>query len=232
MKSIVVIPTYNEKENLRSMIEAIFQSAPDCDVMICDDDSPDGTGKIAEEMAAANPKIIYNPGAKKGGLGKAYIRGFTLGLEMDYDRFVQMDCDFSHDPAVVPVLLRALDENDLALGSRYVFGGRVVNWPWYRKWLSKGGSVYARTILNMPIKDLTGGFKAWRKEALIAVDLSSIASEGYAFQIETTYRAAQKGLRIVQIPITFTDRRVGKTKMSRKIFLEAVRGVWTMRKNT
>lgn len=229
MKTVTVIPTYNEKGNVVQMIDALLPAAPDSDVLICDDSSPDGTGELVLEIAKTNPKVHLSKGPPKGGLGPAYIRGFTWALKNGYERIAQMDCDFSHDPAVVPVLFAALDQYDFAIGSRYVFGGATVNWPWYRKVISRGGSLYARTILGLKIEDLTGGFKAWRRQTLESIDLESIRSNGYCFQIETTYRAILQGKSLVQIPITFEDRRIGQTKMSKAIFLEAIKGVWKMR---
>lgn len=229
MKDIVVIPTYNEVDNVGPMIEALGESVPDAHVLICDDASPDGTGQVVAKIAQSNPGVFLSPGPPKGGLGPAYIRGFRWAIEKGYDRIAQMDCDFSHDPKIVPVLFRALDEYDFAVGSRYVLGGATVNWPLFRRLLSRGGSLYARTILGISLKDVTGGFKAWRRQALADIDLSSIISNGYSFLIEMNYAALLQGKRCVQIPITFADRRVGQTKMSKKIFLEAVTGVWKMR---
>ena len=231
MKDIVVIPTYNERENIEPMIQALGETVPQADVLVCDDASPDGTGELVLKMAEINPKIHLSPGPPKGGLGPAYIRGFKWTLDHGYDRIAQMDCDFSHDPQTVPLLFRALEEHDFALGSRYVLGGKTVNWPWYRRALSRGGSLYARTILGVTMRDVTGGFKAWRRETLEAMDLSKIISNGYSFLIEMNYYAVLQGKSFVQIPITFVDRRVGQTKMSKTIFLEAVSGVWKMRFN-
>lgn len=229
MKDIVVIPTYNEKDNVGPMIEAIGQIVPDADVLICDDSSPDGTGEIVKESAKTNPKLFLSSGPSKAGLGRAYVRGFTWTIEQNYDRIAHMDCDFSHDPKVLPKLFAALDEYDFAIGSRYVPGGGTVNWPWYRKLISKGGSLYARTILGESIDDFTGGFKAWRRQTLIDLDLKSLTSNGYAFSLEMNYLAAKMGKRYTQIPIIFEDRRVGETKMSKAIFLEAVVAVWRLR---
>ena len=229
MKDVVVIPTYNESENIGPMIDALGKVVPNAHVLICDDSSPDGTGQLVEEMSKTNPKVFLNSGPSKGGLGRAYVRGFSWAIENGYDRIAQMDCDFSHDPAVVPVLFQALEKYDFAIGSRYVFGGGTVNWPWYRKLISKGGSLYARILLGEPIDDFTGGFKAWRRQTLIDLNLPDIKSNGYSFQVEMNYRAAKMGKYYVQIPIIFEDRRVGQTKMSKAIFLEAVIAVWKLR---
>lgn len=231
MKDIIVIPTYNENENIVLMLDALTKVLPDADVLICDDSSPDGTGQMVEEYSKSNPKVLLNSGPAKGGLAPAYIRGFKWALENGYQRIAQMDCDFSHDPNVVPVLFEALKDHDLAIGSRYVLGGGTVNWPWYRKVISRGGSFYARMILGENLNDFTGGFKAWKRETLLALDLDSIMSNGYAFSVEMNYRAICKGFKFIQIPIIFEDRKFGQTKMSKKIFLEAIVNVWKLRLN-
>jgi dolichol-phosphate mannosyltransferase len=229
MKSIVVIPTYNERDNVSPLIKAIHALVPETDILICDDSSSDGTGEIVERIAKADSRVFLLVGPQKGGLGPAYVRGFTWALDRGYEQIGQMDCDFSHDPKVLPLLFGALDNHDLAIGSRYVFGGGTINWPWYRRLISRGGTLYASTILQVPLADLTGSFKAWRASSLRAVNLSTIISNGYSFSIEMNYRAYKKGLRILQIPIIFEDRRVGQTKMSREIFWEAVWSVWKYR---
>ncbi len=231
MKDIIVIPTYNEKENIVAMLDALSLAVGGCHVLVCDDASPDGTGDLVSDYAKDNPHVFLNSGIGKGGLGPAYVRGFKWALEKGYERIAQMDCDFSHDPKVVPLLFEALKENDLAIGSRYVQGGGTVNWPWYRKVISKGGSFYSRLILGYDLDDFTGGFKAWRRETLLAIELDSIMSNGYAFSVEMNYRALCKNFKFLQIPITFADRTQGQTKMNRKIFLEAVFKVWKLRFN-
>ncbi len=231
---LVVVPTYNERENLPVLAGELRRHLPQAALLVVDDGSPDGTGEEADRLAAERPAevhVLHRAG--KQGLGKAYLAGFRWALERGYDRIVQMDCDFSHDPGTVPRLLAALDGGaDLALGSRYVPGGATVNWGIGRKLLSRGGSAYARTILGIPYRDLTGGFKAWRRELLARVPLDSIAAEGYCFQIEMTYRAHRLGATVREVPIVFVDRRVGQSKMSRRIVLEAVAHVWRIRGST
>ncbi len=227
MKTVIVLPTYNEAENIRPMVEALVLHA---EVLVVDDDSPDGTGVIADELAAANPRVhvLHRPG--KEGLGRAYVAGFREALRRGYDRIVQMDCDFSHDPADVPRLLAKLDDGaDLAIGSRYVEGGGTRNWGLLRRIISRGGSAYARVVLGLGYRDLTGGFKAWTRELLGAIPLEKVGAQGYVFQIEMTVRAHRMAKKIVEVPITFIDRRVGQSKMSKKIVLEAVVRCWALR---
>ncbi|HSN16199.1 MAG TPA: polyprenol monophosphomannose synthase [Anaeromyxobacteraceae bacterium] len=228
-KSLVCLPTYNEAENLRPMVAAILASVPQCHVLVVDDNSPDGTGRIADELAAADARVKVLHRAGKEGLGKAYLAAFAWALAGDYGLILEMDCDFSHDPRYLPAMLSAAEEADLVLGSRYVAGGGTVNWGLGRKIMSRGGSLYARTILGLPVRDLTGGFKCFRREVLEGIDLPSVECSGYAFQIELTYRALRKGFRVREVPIVFEDRRVGQSKMSRRILLEAVRKVWSIR---
>src|SRR5512137_1304657 len=213
------------------MVAAVLASAPSCDVLVVDDNSPDGTGRIADELAAADPRVHVLHRAGKEGLGKAYLAAFAWALARDYGLVLEMDCDFSHDPKYLPGMLAAAGEADLVLGSRYVEGGGTVNWGWLRKLISRGGSLYARTILGLSVRDLTGGFKCFRREVLEAIDLASVECTGYAFQIELTYRAARRGFRIRELPIVFADRRVGHSKMSRRIVLEAIRKVWSIRRS-
>lgn len=233
MKTVIVVPTYNEAENLPELEAALRTHVPGAHLMVVDDGSPDGTGEIADRLAAARPgEMIVLHRAGKQGLGTAYVAGFRKAQELGYERIVQMDCDFSHDPASVPKLLAALDEDggaDLVLGSRYVPGGGTVNWGLVRKIISRGGSAYARNVLGVGYRDLTGGFKAWRRETLLAIPLDRVAAQGYCFQIEMTYRTHKLGLRIRETPITFVDRRVGQSKMSKKIVLEAVTRCWQLR---
>ncbi len=231
--AIVVIPTYNERDNLPAIEAALREHAPGTHLAVVDDGSPDGTGAIADRLAATRPgevHVLHRP--EKQGLGTAYVAGFRRALELGYSRVVQMDCDFSHDPAAVPSLLAGLDEGqgaDLAVGSRYVPGGGTVNWGVIRALVSRAGSAYARAVLGLRYRDLTAGFKAWRREALEAIPLERVAAQGYCFQIEMTYRAHLLGLRIREVPIVFVDRRVGQSKMSKRIVLEAVARCWALR---
>ncbi|HET9553259.1 MAG TPA: polyprenol monophosphomannose synthase [Anaeromyxobacteraceae bacterium] len=230
-KALVCLPTFNEIDNLRPMVEAVLAVAPDVELLVIDDASPDGTGRLADELAARDARVHVLHRAGKEGLGKAYLAGFAWALARDYGLVLEMDCDFSHDPKHLPSLLAAAGEADLVLGSRYVPGGGTVNWGLGRKVISRGGSLYARTILGLGVRDLTGGFKCFRREVLEAIDLASVECTGYAFQIELTYRAVRKGFRVREVPIVFADRRVGQSKMSRRIVLEAVRKVWSIRRS-
>ena len=228
-RALVCLPTYDERENLAPMIDAILAAAPQVDVLVIDDNSPDGTGLLADQVAAREPRVKVLHRAGKEGLGRAYLAGFAWALARDYGLILEMDCDFSHDPKYLPGMLAAAGEADLVLGSRYVTGGGTVNWGALRKLISRGGSLYARTILGLTVRDLTGGFKCFRREVLEGIDLPTVECTGYAFQIELTYRAARRGFRIVETPIVFADRRVGHSKMSRRIVLEAIRKVWSIR---
>lgn len=224
---LIVIPTYNEKENLPTLVPQLRQSVPEAHLLIVDDGSPDGTGALADGMAARDSKIHVLHRTTKDGLGRAYVAGFTWGLERGYARLVQMDADLSHSPCDVPRLLAA--DADLVIGSRYVPGGGTENWGVGRRILSRGGCLYARTILGLPLQDLTGGFKCWRRAALEAVNLPEIRSNGYSFQIEMTWRALQAGFKATEVPIIFTDRVDGVSKMSKRIVVEAVGLVWRLR---
>ncbi|TAK24273.1 MAG: polyprenol monophosphomannose synthase [Chloroflexota bacterium] len=229
MTSLVVVPTYNERENLETLVAAILAAGP-FHILVVDDGSPDGTGEIAERLKrdlTGRLDVIHRAG--KLGLGTAYIAGFKYALTRDYSHVFEMDADFSHDPAVLPRLQAATDDADLALGSRYVPGGATPDWSLSRRVISRGGSIYARVILGLPIHDITGGFKCFRRESLAALDLDAIRSEGYSFQIELSYRIHQLGGRIREIPIVFMDRRVGQSKMSGRIVREAVIAVWRLR---
>jgi len=228
-RALLCLPTYNERENVGPVTEAILAAAPGVDVLVIDDDSPDGTGQLADALAARDRRIHVLHRAGKEGLGKAYLAGFAWALERGYGLVLEMDADFSHDPRYLPTLLAGAAQADLVLGSRYVPGGGTENWGLARRLLSRGGSLYARLILGVPIRDLTGGFKCFRREVLEAIDLPTVQCSGYAFQIELTYRALRKGFRVVEVPIVFVDRRVGQSKMSRRIVLEAVRKVWSIR---
>jgi dolichol-phosphate mannosyltransferase len=217
----VCLPTYNERENIESMVRRLVEL--DVDVLVIDDNSPDGTGEIADRLAGEHIRVSVLHRQRKEGLGPAYIAGFHRALAGGADYILEMDCDFSHDPADVPRLLAACaSEYDLALGSRYVPGGGTANWGVGRRVVSWGGSFYARAMLGVGVRDLTGGFKCYRRAVLESIDLDAIHSRGYAFQIETTYRTLRKGFRVGEVPIRFTDRVEGSSKMSRAIFLEAV----------
>jgi dolichol-phosphate mannosyltransferase len=216
----VCLPTYNERENLESMVRALGEH--DVRVLVIDDNSPDGTGEIADELASALRYVDVLHRERKEGLGPAYLAGFRRALADGAERILEMDCDFSHDPRDVPRLVAATDDADLALGSRYVAGGGTANWGLTRRVISRAGSLYAQALLGARIRDLTGGFKCYRREVLERIDLDAIDARGYAFQIETTYRAVRSGFRVVEIPIRFADREQGGSKMSHSIVVEAI----------
>jgi dolichol-phosphate mannosyltransferase len=220
----VCLPTYNEAENLERMLRALADKlGADDVVLVIDDNSPDGTGRMAEELAAELPFVRVLHRERKEGLGPAYIAGFHWALEQGAELVLEMDCDFSHDPADVPRLVAAVEAGaDLAIGSRYVEGGAVRNWSLVRRAISRGGSLYARLLLGVSVHDLTAGFKCYRRAVLEAIDLDTIDARGYAFQIATDYRAIRRGFRVVEVPVTFTDRELGGSKMSKAIVLEAV----------
>ncbi len=230
----VIVPTYNERENVGPIADAILTAVPDAHILIVDDGSPDGTGALADEMAASNGAIAVLHRTAKQGLGKAYVAAFKELLARDADIVVQMDADFSHPVRFLPSLLEPLrsDTADLVLGSRYVKGGHIPRWNILRRLVSRGGSVFAGVVLLMPYRDLTGGFKAWRAPVLRSIDLDRLHAGGYAFQIETTFRARLAGARIVETPITFEERRAGTSKMSMGIFMEAFRLVLALRLTT
>jgi dolichol-phosphate mannosyltransferase len=220
-KAVVCLPTYNERENLEPMLRALGDK--DVRVLVIDDNSPDGTGELADRLAAELGYVDVLHRESKEGLGPAYLAGFRRALEGDAELVLEMDCDFSHDPDYVPRLIAAVEEGaDLALGSRYVPGGGVRNWGLLRRVISAGGSLYARVILSVKVRDLTGGFKCYRRAVLETIDLDAVDSKGYAFQIETTYRALRAGFKVVEVPITFADREVGGSKMSKAIVAEAI----------
>ena len=223
MRACICLPTYNEAENLEPMLHRLAELVgPDDVVLVIDDSSPDGTGEIADGLRdeLAFVRVLHRP--TKEGLGPAYLAGFRWALAEGAELVLEMDCDFSHDPDDVPRLIAAASEADLALGSRYVKGGGVANWGAGRRFISRAGSWYAQVVLSTHVRDLTGGFKCYRREVLEQIDLDAVSAKGYAFQIETTYRTLRKGFRIVEIPITFTDREAGHSKMSRSIVLEAI----------
>lgn len=227
---LIVVPTYNERENLQTLVAQLRAAVPAADLLIVDDSSPDGTGEIADALAAnSSGRIHVLHRNAKNGLGRAYVAGLGWGIEHGYARLVQMDADLSHDPAAVPNLLTASEKYDLVLGSRYVPGGGTKNWGLFRRALSRFGSLYAGAVLGLPQKDLTGGFKCWRRQVLEDIDLPSIRSNGYSFQVEMTYRAVLRGHTVTEVPILFVDRIGGKSKMSKRIVFEAVGMVWRLR---
>jgi dolichol-phosphate mannosyltransferase len=226
----VVLPTYNEADNLEPIAAAILDAAPTgTGILVVDDSSPDGTGEIADRLAADDARITVLHREAKEGLGPAYVAGFDRVLAEGAERIVQMDADFSHDPADIPRLIDATEGADVALGSRYVAGGGVGDWGIARRAISRGGSIYARLWLGLGVHDLTGGFKCFRREVLEAIRIDTVGALGYAFQVETTYRACLAGFRVVEVPIVFNDRRVGESKMSRRIVAEAALRVPAMR---
>ena len=222
---LVIIPTYNESESLPGVIERVRSAVPDAHILVADDNSPDGTGRMADEMAARDDHIhvLHRPG--KEGLGKAYLAGFAWGLERGYDVLVEMDADGSHRPEELPRLLDQIPHADVVLGSRWVPGGSVVNWPASRRVLSQGGSLYTRLALGIPTRDATGGYRAYRASALRALDLETVESNGYCFQIDLLWRALQRGLVVREVPITFVEREAGTSKMSGRIVREALTNV-------
>ena len=223
MRVLVVLPTYNESATIERIVRAVRNAAPTADILVVDDSSPDGTAKLAEKtgVEVGHVHVLVRP--EKNGLGPAYRAGFAWGLERGYEAFVEMDSDFSHDPAALPALLEAIDGGaEVAIGSRYVPGGRIPNWKRSRRLLSRGGNVYADVLLGLKVRDSTGGYRVYRAEVLRAVDLANVRADGYGFQIEMTYRARQAGARIVEVPISFVDRVEGTSKMSRSVVTEAL----------
>lgn len=220
MKTVIIIPTYNEIDNLRPLVEETGKYAPETDILIVDDNSPDGTGQLADELRRENPQVqvLHRPG--KLGLGTAYIAGFQYALAQGYDAAFEMDADFSHDPRYLPDFLKAIEQADLVIGSRYIPGGDTPNWSMLRRLISGSGNIFARFMLGIPVHDCTAGYRLYRCEALACLNLDTIQSQGYAFQVEMAYRVVKQGFKIVETPIVFLDRRVGKSKMSRKIVIE------------
>ncbi|MBT9254479.1 polyprenol monophosphomannose synthase [Phycicoccus sp. MAQZ13P-2] len=227
----VLVPTYNERENLPAAVRGVRTAVPTADVVVLDDASPDGTGQVADELAAADPQVHVLHRAGKEGLGAAYLDGFRWALERGYDAVVEMDADGSHRPEHLPSLLAAAADADAVIGSRWVPGGKVVNWPLHRKALSVGGNLYVKVLLGMPINDATAGFRVYRADALRVMGLDDVASQGYCFQTDLTWRAVRAGLRVVEVPITFVEREVGASKMSRDIMTESLRRItgWGVR---
>jgi dolichol-phosphate mannosyltransferase len=228
-RALVVVPTYNERINLPQIIPAILAQDPGIDVLVVDDNSPDGTGQLADQMAAENARIHVLHRGRKEGLGKAYLAGFRWALDQGYDLVFEMDADFSHDPRFLPTFLEAIQDADLVIGSRYKTGVNVINWPIARLLLSIGANQYARLVTGLPLADSTGGFKCFRRRVLEAIPLERVRSNGYAFQIEMSFLAWRKGFRIREIPIVFTDRVEGQSKMNGRIVREAVWMVWWLR---
>jgi len=228
-KALIIVPTYDEKENIRSLVGAVLEKDSRLEILIVDDNSPDGTGELADRMSEQDSRVHALHRQGKLGLGSAYRDGFRWALERDYDLVFEMDADFSHDPAYIKEFLKAAENADLVIGSRYVSGINVVNWPMSRLLLSYGASLYTRLITGMPVKDPTAGFKCFRREVLESLDLSKIQSDGYSFQIEVSFKVWRKKYRILEIPIVFVDRHSGTSKMNRRIVFEAVWMVWWLK---
>ncbi|MCT2588483.1 polyprenol monophosphomannose synthase [Streptomyces sp. N2-109] len=219
---LVIIPTYNEADNVRPVVERVRAAVPEAHVLVADDNSPDGTGKIADELAAEDEQVQVLHRQGKEGLGAAYLAGFRWGIEHGYGTLVEMDADGSHQPEELPRLLTALRGADLVLGSRWVPGGRVVNWPKHREFISRGGSMYSRALLDVPLRDVTGGYRAFRSETLEGLGMDDVASQGYCFQVDMAHRAVRAGYHVVEVPITFVERERGDSKMSNDILAEAL----------
>jgi dolichol-phosphate mannosyltransferase len=233
-RTVMVVPTYNEADNLAWIIERLRRAVPEADVLVVDDGSPDGTGEVAERLAATDPAVRVVHRRAKEGLGAAYLHGFAVALEGGYDVVGEMDADGSHRPEELPRLLVALDEADLVLGSRWVPGGRVVNWPWTRRLLSRGGNLYTRLLLGMPVRDATGGFRVFRRSTLEKIDLGSVQSVGYCFQADLAWRTVQADLRVREVPITFVERERGVSKMTPDVAVESLRRItrWGLRERS
>lgn len=228
-RALIIFPTYDERENLPQIVPAVLSQSPELDVLVVDDNSPDGTGELADRLAADDTRVSVLHRSAKQGLGTAYVAGFHWALQRGYSHVFEMDADFSHDPADVPRLLAAAAEADMVIGSRWVPGGGTRNWSVLRQLISRGGSAYAGLLLGLPVRDATSGFKCFRAETLDALDLESVHSNGYGFQVELNYQCYRRGLRIKEVPIVFVDRRVGKSKMSSRIVLEAMLMCWKLR---
>jgi dolichol-phosphate mannosyltransferase len=229
-RALIVVPTYNERDNVAHVVREFLAPVPEAEILFVDDNSPDGTGALIDEISAENPRVhvLHRPG--KLGLGTAYLDGFRWGLERGYAYLLEMDADFSHDPAYLPDMIRLAREGaDMVVGSRWVDGGGTRNWGLGRQLISRAGSFYARTILGVDVRDLTAGFICYRRETLVRLDLDAVESNGYSFQIEMKYRVLRAGMKVVELPIVFEDRRVGQSKMSRAIVAEALGMVWKLR---
>lgn len=229
MRKLVIIPTYNEIDNMKSLLPILMGLNESFDVLVVDDNSPDKTSDFVTEFSKQNTRVNLLLRQQKNGLGQAYIAGFKWGIEKNYDAVVEMDADFSHRPEDLVKILKALDSENVVIGSRYVPGGETVNWGLIRKMISRGGGIYSRMILGYPVQDWTGGFNGWRLQVLKDIGLDSIRSNGYSFQIELKYKAQKRGYKVLEVPIVFEDRRVGQSKMSLKIVLEAFYKVWLIR---
>ena len=221
-RTVIVMPTYNERQNLEIIAGRVRESVPEADLLVVDDNSPDGTGDLADKLAETDQHIQVMHRTEKAGLGRAYVAGFSWALERGYDVIVEMDADGSHRPEDLPRMLAALEDADLVLGSRYVPGGTVVNWPWHRLVLSRGGNTYARLALGVPLRDITGGYRAFRRETLVGLGLDGVESQGYCFQVDLAWRAVRGGFRVVEVPITFVERELGTSKMSGSVVREAL----------
>ena len=229
MNTLIISPTYNEKKNIISLVESVFSVNQDYHILIIDDNSPDGTANLVKELQLKYKNLFLEERPGKAGLGTAYKYGFNWALNRDYDNIIQMDADLSHDPKEIIEMVRLLNNYDLVIGSRYINGVSVVHWPIKRLLLSYGANVYARLVTGLPIKDSTGGYKAWKRKVLNSIDLNGVKSEGYSFQIEMNWRAWQKKFSIIEYPIIFSDRTIGESKMSKKIMFEAIIVIWRMR---
>lgn len=229
MRKLVIIPTYNELENMQALLPELMQLNEKFDVLVADDSSPDNTADFVSEFSKQNSRVHLLLRKQKNGLGQAYIAGFKWGLQNSYDAIIEMDADFSHRPEDLIKILQALETNDVVIGSRYVPGGQTVNWGLIRKMISRGGGIYSRMILGYPVQDWTGGFNGWRAQVLKDIGLDTIQSNGYSFQIELKYKAQKNGYKVKEVPIVFEDRRVGQSKMSFKIVIEAFYKVWLIR---
>jgi dolichol-phosphate mannosyltransferase len=229
MRFLVIIPTYNERENIRELVPAILKEAPDVDILVVDDGSPDGTGQQVLELKNSGLPVNLLPRTKKEGLGRAYVAGFKWARERGYEVVIEMDADFSHRPVDLKKIIDQSAAPDFIVGSRYCAGGGVTQWGLGRRLLSRGGSLYARTILGLPLNDWTGGFNLWKMKTLEGIGIDSLASDGYAFQIELKFRALKRGFRGIEVPILFDERRAGQSKMSSRIVLEALGRVWSIR---
>jgi dolichol-phosphate mannosyltransferase len=229
MKTIVIVPTYNERENIGPFMEAIRSTCPEADILVVDDNSPDKTADIVKERKLKDEQVHLLSRAGKEGLGRAYIAGFQWAMDNQFDRVVQIDADFSHRPSDLRKILDTKTPADFFIGSRWVKGGGTVRWSWLRKFISRGGSFYAGMILGFPVRDWTGGFNVWSRKVLSGIHFQSVQSNGYSFQIEMKYRALKKGFKVQEVPIIFEDRKAGQSKMSMRIVLEALYRVWRFR---
>lgn len=229
MKILIVIPTYNERQNIERLLARLMNIRPDIEMLVVDDNSPDGTGKLVKSLSADYPRIHLLERAEKNGIGPAYIAGFKWGLARGYEVFVEMDADLSHRPRYIPKFLQLIETHDVVAGSRWMPGGGIANWPVNRVLLSRFANIYSRIVLGAPIYDLTGGYTAYRRHVLESIGLDDVRSDGYCFQIEMKYRCFRKGFKIVETPIWFTDRRAGSSKISRRIVYEALLMVWYLR---